>query len=159
MTADAPGRVGRRTGATGTFGTAAIRRRLAANRDFGPFDAEDLDPSLPGPPGLLDFGSVRVPVPPEGTVTVRPVDGGGPGRLKLTARPTLPVDLSTGEGFAGLWAERVSGPGGAAPGPRRPLRGRRPVDPAGRAVPAAAMGPGSADDRPAGSRRRGHGGG
>lgn len=53
---------------------------------------------------------------PEGTVTVAPVPGSGPGRLKLTARPTLPPDLTTGEGFAGLWQERVSGQGGAAPG-------------------------------------------
>ncbi|WTX00948.1 hypothetical protein OG216_46835 (plasmid) [Streptomycetaceae bacterium NBC_01309] len=52
---------------------------------------------------------------PEHTVTVAPVPGSGPGRLRLTARPTL-RDMSTGEGLAGLWEEKVSGPGGAAPG-------------------------------------------
>ncbi|MHA6783565.1 DUF3710 domain-containing protein [Pseudonocardia saturnea] len=109
MTADAPGRLGRRSGATGTFGTAAIRRRLAANRDFGPFDAEDLDPSLPGPPGLLDFGSVRVPVPPEGTVTVEPTANG---RLQAV-HVTLPggrlsVSALAAPKSSGLWAELVA---------------------------------------------------
>lgn len=109
MTADAPGRLGRRTGSTGTFSTAAIRRRLAQHRDFGPFDAEDLDASQPDPPGLLDFGSVRVPVPAEGTVTVEPTANG---RLQAVhvALPggRLSVSALAAPKSAGLWAELVA---------------------------------------------------
>ncbi|MBW0125896.1 DUF3710 domain-containing protein, partial [Pseudonocardia oceani] len=106
MTADA--RVGRRSTATGTFGTAAIRRRLAASRDFGPFDAEDLDPAVVDP-GLLDFGSIRVPVPPEGSVTVEPT---ADGRLQAVhiALPggRLSVSALAAPKSSGLWAELVA---------------------------------------------------
>lgn len=106
MTADA--RVGRRSTATGTFGTAAIRRRLAASRDFGPFDAEDLDPTVVDP-GLLDFGSIRVPVPPEGSVTVEPTANG---RLQAVhiALPggRLSVSALAAPKSSGLWADLVS---------------------------------------------------
>jgi hypothetical protein len=52
---------------------------------------------------------------PEGSVTVTSIPGSGPGRMALTAAPTLrgaagPTDLP------GLWRARVSDPGGAAPG-------------------------------------------
>ncbi|WP_344252961.1 DUF3710 domain-containing protein, partial [Pseudonocardia hydrocarbonoxydans] len=108
MTADAPGRVGRRATSTGTFGTAAIRRRFAAQRDFGPFDAEDLDADST-PAGLLDFGSIRIPVPPEGTVTVEPTANG---RLQAV-HVTLPggrlsVSALAAPKSSGLWAELVA---------------------------------------------------
>ncbi|MBW0118751.1 DUF3710 domain-containing protein, partial [Pseudonocardia abyssalis] len=109
MTADAPGRVGRRATSTGTFGTAAIRRRFAAQRDFGPFDAEDLDAAVGSPPGLLDFGSIRVPVPEAGTVTVEPTANG---RLQAVhvALPggRLSVSALAAPKSSGLWAELVA---------------------------------------------------
>lgn len=77
MTADAPGRVSRRTGQTGAFGTGTYRApRRTPPRDFGPFDAAELDPDLPDPPSLVDFGAVRVPVPDDGTVSVEPTADG-----------------------------------------------------------------------------------
>ncbi|GAA3236513.1 hypothetical protein GCM10017691_34810 [Pseudonocardia petroleophila] len=107
MTAEA--RVGRRATSTGTFGTAAIRRRFAAQRDFGPFDAEDLDAAVGPPPGLLDFGSIRVPVPPEGSVTVEPTANG---RLQAVhvALPggRLSVSALAAPKSSGLWAELVA---------------------------------------------------
>ncbi|TQM37310.1 DUF3710 domain-containing protein [Pseudonocardia cypriaca] len=42
----------------------------------GPHDSADLDPEVTEAAGLVDFGSIRVPVPPEGTVTVEPTAGG-----------------------------------------------------------------------------------
>jgi hypothetical protein len=41
----------------------------------GPHDSEDLDPEVTEAAGLVDFGSIRVPVPAEGTVTVEPTAG------------------------------------------------------------------------------------
>lgn len=42
----------------------------------GPHDGGDLDPELTDAAGLVDFGSIRVPVPPDGTVTVEPTANG-----------------------------------------------------------------------------------
>ncbi|MHA6619175.1 DUF3710 domain-containing protein [Pseudonocardia sp. DLS-67] len=42
----------------------------------GPHDGGDLDPELTDAAGLVDFGSIRVPLPPEGTVTVEPTANG-----------------------------------------------------------------------------------
>jgi hypothetical protein len=98
----------------------APNTKLTQIRQFEP-DAPDFEAVIVAQPGkaipklsltalagAFDF--------PEGTVTVAPVPGSGPGRLRVTARPTLPPDLTTSEGWAGFWEERVSGPGGVAPG-------------------------------------------
>ncbi|PNG21054.1 hypothetical protein [Streptomyces cahuitamycinicus] len=57
---------------------------------------------------------------PEAAVDIAPVDGYGPGRLYLRVAPNKAKreaeTRSAQEGLVQLWAERVSGPGGAAPG-------------------------------------------
>jgi hypothetical protein len=55
---------------------------------------------------------------PDGTVTLTPIPGSGPGRMKLTATPTLTTagDQSETAGLRGLWNTKVAAPGGAAPG-------------------------------------------
>jgi len=52
---------------------------------------------------------------PEGTVTATSVPGSGPGRMALTAAPTLRAAAGPGD-LPGLWRAKVSDPGGAAPG-------------------------------------------
>lgn len=53
---------------------------------------------------------------PVGTVTLRPVQGSGPGRMRVIARPTTEDTERAAEGLRGLWETAVSKPGGAAPG-------------------------------------------
>lgn len=52
---------------------------------------------------------------PLGTVTLTPIQGSGPGRMLLTARPTLAAEEQAWT-FERLWAEKVAAAGGAAPG-------------------------------------------
>ncbi|MEU0360023.1 hypothetical protein [Streptomyces cyaneofuscatus] len=53
---------------------------------------------------------------PVGTVRMRPVQGSGPGRMRLVARPTSEDTEAVAEGIRGLWETAVSAPGKAAPG-------------------------------------------
>lgn len=53
---------------------------------------------------------------PVGTVKIRPIQGSGPGRMRLVARPTSEDTEAAAEGLRGLWESAVSAPGGAAPG-------------------------------------------
>ncbi|MDH6107889.1 hypothetical protein P3T36_006348 [Kitasatospora sp. MAP12-15] len=53
---------------------------------------------------------------PVGSVQLRPVRGSGPGRMRLIARPTLTEIPQDAADFPEFWEERISGPGGAAPG-------------------------------------------
>ncbi|MFI5945554.1 hypothetical protein ACIBCB_35655 [Streptomyces uncialis] len=53
---------------------------------------------------------------PVGTVKMRPVQGSGPGRMRLVARPTSEDTEAAAEGIRGLWETAVAAPGKAAPG-------------------------------------------
>ncbi|MFE4258223.1 hypothetical protein [Streptomyces sp. NPDC056883] len=53
---------------------------------------------------------------PVGTVKMRPVQGSGPGRMRLVARPTSEDLEAAAEGLRGLWETAVAAPGKAAPG-------------------------------------------
>ncbi|MEU5137510.1 hypothetical protein [Streptomyces californicus] len=53
---------------------------------------------------------------PVGTVRMRPVQGSGPGRIRLVARPTSEDTEAVAEGVRGLWETAVAAPGKAAPG-------------------------------------------
>ncbi|MEW2515794.1 hypothetical protein [Streptomyces sp. NPDC046870] len=53
---------------------------------------------------------------PVGTVKIRPIQGSGPGRMRLVARPTTEDTEAAAEGIRGLWESAVAAPGGAAPG-------------------------------------------
>ncbi|MFJ1799016.1 hypothetical protein [Streptomyces sp. NPDC088180] len=53
---------------------------------------------------------------PLGTVRMRPVQGSGPGRMRLVARPTSEDIEAVAEGIRGLWETSVAAPGKAAPG-------------------------------------------
>ena len=53
---------------------------------------------------------------PVGTVKLRPVQGSGPGRMRLVARPTSEDVEAIAEGIRGLWETAVAAPGKAAPG-------------------------------------------
>lgn len=53
---------------------------------------------------------------PVGTVKMRPVQGSGPGRMRLVARPTSEDTEAAAEGIRGLWETSVAAPGKAAPG-------------------------------------------
>ncbi|NEC15293.1 winged helix-turn-helix transcriptional regulator [Streptomyces sp. SID8014] len=53
---------------------------------------------------------------PVGTVKIRPVQGSGPGRMRLVARPTSEDVEAVAEGIRGLWETAVAAPGKAAPG-------------------------------------------
>ncbi|MFD7135172.1 hypothetical protein [Streptomyces sp. NPDC059894] len=53
---------------------------------------------------------------PVGTVKLRPVQGSGPGRMRLVARPTSEDVEAVAEGIRGLWETAVAAPGKAAPG-------------------------------------------
>lgn len=53
---------------------------------------------------------------PPGTVTLRPVPGSGPGRMRLVARPTTEDTEAAAADLRSLWQTAVSKPGGAAPG-------------------------------------------
>ncbi|MCX6465924.1 MAG: DUF3710 domain-containing protein, partial [Pseudonocardiales bacterium] len=118
MTADAPGRLGRRSGSTGTFrsatgtfrgvtgtqGTTALRR--AAARDFGPFDADTRPADVPDDPAVVDFGSVRVPIPEGGTVAVEPTANGRLQAIHITLPGgRLSVSALAAPGSATLWPE------------------------------------------------------
>ncbi len=106
----------------------------------GPHDSEDLDPEVTDAAGLVDFGSIRVPLPPQGTVTVEPTSGGRmqavhirlpEGRLSLSALaapktsklwPELAreIDASLREGgarvrsFPGGWGRELHATSGGA---------------------------------------------
>ncbi|WP_300009197.1 DUF3710 domain-containing protein [Pseudonocardia sp.] len=109
MTADAPGRVGRRTGATGAFRTGSHKAARQAARDFGPHDAEDLDPGAAPAPGTVDFGSVRVPVPEGGTVTVEPTANGRLQAVHVTMPGgRLSVSALAAPKSSALWPELVA---------------------------------------------------
>lgn len=55
---------------------------------------------------------------PVGSVSVAPIAGSGPGRMKLTANPTQAARTGTADPdpLRSLWDAKVSRPGGAAPG-------------------------------------------
>ncbi|MEW1753432.1 hypothetical protein [Streptomyces angustmyceticus] len=53
---------------------------------------------------------------PVGTVKMRPIQGSGPGRMRLVARPTSEDVEAVAEGIRGLWETAVAAPGKAAPG-------------------------------------------
>ncbi len=53
---------------------------------------------------------------PVGTVKIRPIQGSGPGRMRLVARPTSEDVEAVAEGIRGLWETAVAAPGKAAPG-------------------------------------------
>ncbi|MCX4885880.1 hypothetical protein [Streptomyces sp. NBC_00847] len=55
---------------------------------------------------------------PEGTVNLHPIPGSGPGRKLLTARPTEHAALATAntDPIHQIWNQKISGPGGGAPG-------------------------------------------
>ncbi|MFJ2565782.1 hypothetical protein ACIO02_22970 [Streptomyces sp. NPDC087568] len=53
---------------------------------------------------------------PVGTVKMRPMQGSGPGRMRLVARPTSEDVEAVAEGIRGLWETAVAAPGKAAPG-------------------------------------------
>ncbi|GAA5116381.1 DUF3710 domain-containing protein [Pseudonocardia adelaidensis] len=106
----------------------------------GPHDGDELDPELTDAAGLVDFGSLRVPVPPDGTVTVEPTAGGRmqavhialpEGRLSVSALaapkssklwPELAgeIDASLREGgarvrsFPGEWGRELHATSGGA---------------------------------------------
>ncbi|WP_343938840.1 DUF3710 domain-containing protein, partial [Pseudonocardia zijingensis] len=106
----------------------------------GPHDGDALDPEVTDAAGLVDFGSIRVPVPPEGTVTVEPTAGGRmqavhialpEGRLSVSALaapktsklwPELAgeIDASLREGgarvrsFSGDWGRELHATSGGA---------------------------------------------
>ncbi|MGW4651326.1 hypothetical protein [Kitasatospora sp. NPDC004289] len=66
-------------------------------------------------PRLTDEQLAAVFDMPVGSIRLRPVPGSGPGRMRLTARPTL-TEMADAADFPAFWAERVSGASGAAPG-------------------------------------------
>lgn len=53
---------------------------------------------------------------PVGTVWLQPMDGSGPGRKHLLARPTLGASEQASDPIHRIWNARVAGPNGAAPG-------------------------------------------
>lgn len=53
---------------------------------------------------------------PEGTVTLEPLLGSGPGRMVLTALPTLQEQARQADTLDAMWAANVAAQGGAAPG-------------------------------------------
>jgi hypothetical protein len=53
---------------------------------------------------------------PVGTVKIRPIQGSGPGRMRVVARPTSEDTEVVAEGIRGLWETAVAAPGKAAPG-------------------------------------------
>ncbi|TGB06549.1 hypothetical protein [Streptomyces sp. MZ04] len=53
---------------------------------------------------------------PVGTVWLQPMDGSGPGRKHLLARPTLGSSAQSADPIHRIWNARVAGPNGAAPG-------------------------------------------
>jgi Protein of unknown function (DUF3710) len=106
----------------------------------GPHDGGDLDPEVTDAAGLVDFGSIRVPVPPDGAVTVEPTTNGRmqavhirlpEGRLSVSALaapktsklwPELAreIDASLREGgarvrsFPGEWGRELHATSGGA---------------------------------------------
>ncbi|MFE4582929.1 hypothetical protein, partial [Streptomyces chartreusis] len=89
-------------------------------------DEPDFESYILAPPGQAVPGSVSersaaaVFDVPEAAVTIAPVEGYGPGRLYLRVAPNKAKreaeTRSAQEGLVQLWADRVSSPGGAAPG-------------------------------------------
>ncbi|MEU6071411.1 hypothetical protein ABZ864_44985 [Streptomyces sp. NPDC047082] len=53
---------------------------------------------------------------PVGTLKMWPVQGSGPGRMRLVAHPTSEDTEAVAEGLRGLWESAVAAPGGATPG-------------------------------------------
>ncbi|WP_069766042.1 hypothetical protein [Streptomyces sp. LUP47B] len=55
---------------------------------------------------------------PEGTVTLHPIDGSGPGRKLLTARPTEHATqaIQNNDPVHQIWNQKIATPGGGAPG-------------------------------------------
>jgi len=53
---------------------------------------------------------------PEGTVTLEPLLGSGPGRMVLTALPTLQEQARQADTLDAMWEANVASQGGAAPG-------------------------------------------
>ena len=106
----------------------------------GPHDGDDLDPEVTDAAGIVDFGSIRVPVPPDGTVSVEPTANGRmqavhialpEGRLSVSALaapktsklwPELSreIDASLREGgarvrsFTGAWGRELHATSGGA---------------------------------------------
>ncbi|MFZ3592301.1 hypothetical protein [Streptomyces sp. BH104] len=53
---------------------------------------------------------------PPGTVRLQPIEGSGPGRMHLLARPTLGATEQATDPIHRLWDAKVASPNGAAPG-------------------------------------------
>lgn len=53
---------------------------------------------------------------PEGTVTLQPLTGSGPGRMVLAAMPTMQEQARQAEDLQDMWDQHVSAVNGAAPG-------------------------------------------
>ncbi|MFI9789154.1 hypothetical protein ACIHEI_37425 [Kitasatospora sp. NPDC051984] len=110
-----------------------LRRLWAEARSTGSTELVDLVQDDPGRPDfravILAPAGETVPssvsphniagvfdVPVE-AVTIAPIPGSGPGRLALTVAPTVAAESSPeADDVRALWAERVAGPRGAAPG-------------------------------------------
>ncbi|MFI9206407.1 hypothetical protein [Streptomyces sp. NPDC053048] len=103
-----------RSPATGETTLEAIRQHTPGQADF---TALILAPAGQAVPSTVTPASVGAAfdVPPP-AVMLLDADGYGPGRLILHVTPTQPQQATRKEGLPGLWEERVSNPGGAAPG-------------------------------------------
>jgi hypothetical protein len=72
----------------------------------GPHDADDLDPEITDAIGLVDFGSIRVPVPADGTVTVEPTANGRMQAVHITLPAgRLSVSALAAPKTSKLWPE------------------------------------------------------
>ncbi len=72
-------RTAERTGKHPVERTGSARPRQARPKPAGgqgPFDVDDADPRVSSAPGVLDFGALRVPMPPAGQVSVEPSANG-----------------------------------------------------------------------------------
>lgn len=101
--------------------TATGDTRLTEVVQYAPdrpdFAAVILAPAGQAVPSWLDARAVAAvfDVPVE-AVALAPVEGRGPGRLAVRVAPTLAPTGEQRDGLEGLWEQKVSGPGGVAPG-------------------------------------------
>jgi hypothetical protein len=121
-------------------GALALEPRVDDVPLGGPYDGDDMDPEITDAAGVVDFGAVRVPVPPRGTVAVEPTANGRmqavhvalpEGRLSVSALaapkssklwPELAreIDASLREGgatvrsFPGPWGRELHATSGGA---------------------------------------------
>jgi len=136
-------RTAERTGKIPVERTGAARPRQARPKPAGgqgPFDVDDADPRVSSAPGVLDFGALRVPMPPGGEVSVEPSANGrmqavhvnlpggrlsvsalaAPKSSKLWPQLAKEIDASLREGgarvrsFKGEWGRELHATTGAA---------------------------------------------